>query len=210
MPPLTTDAGCLCFSYEMQRQSISQSYGIVGTSCGLDPRGGRHGVRGNAGAHPGSLDEHAMIAMPQTGHFLSPGRMSRRPAAAIERERSGNFPADEPPTVIAQFQPLDPGIVNETIPAFFIGRNMEGFWVARDVKGQIGGVFLLETSAVSFAKRNSRPAGCATIFPSERIELDLENNDNPFIAHVAGWMRLATRLRQRMAAFIGKRTASRS
>jgi hypothetical protein len=213
MPPLATDAGCLCFSYEMQRQSISQSYDIVGTSCGLDPRGGRHGQTPPFAAtpgHPGSLDEHAMIAMPQTGHFLSPGRTSRRPAAAIERERSGNFPADEPPTVIAQFQPLDPGIVNETIPAFFIGRNMEGFWVARDVKGQIGGVFLLETSAVSFAKRNSRPAGCATIFPSERIELDLENNGNPFVAHVAGWMRLATRLRQRMAAFIGKRTASRS
>jgi hypothetical protein len=144
-----------------------------------------------------------MIAMPLTGLFLSRGRTSRRSTAAIERECSGNLPADEPPTVIAQFQPLDPGIVNETIPAFFIGRNMEGFWVARDVKGQIGGIFLLENSAVSFAKRNSRSAGCATIFPSERIELDLENNGNPFVAQLAGWRRLAMQLRPRIVALIG-------
>jgi len=192
----------------MQRQSISQSYGIVGTSHVSDSRGGRQTPSFAATpGHAGSFDEHAMIAMSLTGLFLSRGRTSRRPAATIERERSGNLPADEPPTVIAQFQPLDPGIVNETIPAFFIGRNMEGFWVARDVKGQIGGIFLLETSAVSFAKRNSQPAGCATIFPSERIELDLENSGNPFVAQLAGWMRLAIRLRQRTAAFIGKRTA---
>jgi len=80
--------------------------------------------------------------------------------------------------VTAQFQPLDPGIVNGAIPAFFIGRNKEGFWVARDVNGQVGGIFLLENSALSFAKGNSRPAGCATIFPSERFELDLENRQS--------------------------------
>jgi hypothetical protein len=47
-------------------------------------------------------------------------------------------PPAESPTVIAEFQPLDPGIVNAAIPAFFIGRNKEGFWVARDAKGRIG------------------------------------------------------------------------
>ncbi|HEX7566903.1 MAG TPA: hypothetical protein VF396_27165 [Bradyrhizobium sp.] len=83
---------------------------------------------------------------------------------------------------------------------------MEGFWVARDVKGQIGGIFLLENSAVSFARRNSRPAGCATIFPSERIELDLDNKGNPLVAQL-GWLkRLAMRGRQRMVAFIGNMT----
>ena len=85
------------------------------------------------------------------------------------------MPAVEPATVTTQFQPLDPDIVSEAIPAFFIGRNKEGFWVARDVKGKIGGIFLLENSALSFARENSQPAGCATIFPSERFELDLEN-----------------------------------
>jgi hypothetical protein len=109
-------------------------------------------------------------------------------------------------TVVARFQPLDPGIVNEAIPAFFIGRNMEGFWVARDVKGQIGGIFLLESSALSFARKNSRPAGCATIFPPERFELDLENRGNRLVEPVGSLMRLVRRSWQRVAASIGKLT----
>jgi hypothetical protein len=142
---------------------------------------------------------------------MSPNPLRRAPkhsTAAIEREcaRTGTMPANEPAKVTAQFRPLDPDIVNEAIPAFFIGRNMEGFWVARDVKGQIGGIFLLENSAVSFARRNSRPAGCATIFPSERIELDLDNKGNPLVAQL-GWLkRLAMRGRQRMVAFIDNMT----
>jgi hypothetical protein len=110
--------------------------------------------------------------------------------------------------VTAQFQPLDPGIVNGAIPAFFIGRNKEGFWVARDVNGQIGGIFLLETSALSFARKNSRPAGCATIFPSGRFELDLENKGNRFVVHLASLMRLAMRFRRQIADFIGKTAES--
>ena len=121
-----------------------------------------------------------------------------------EAERSRHLPVKKPPSVTAQFRPLDAGIVNEAIPAFFIGRNKEGFWIARDVKGRIGGIFLLESSALSFARRNSRPAGCATIFPSERLELDLENNGNPVVAYLRPLMRLATTHRRRAAAFIRK------
>src|SRR5258706_5895016 len=95
------------------------------------------------------------------------------PATEQDGERTASLPADTPTTATPQFQPLDPGIVNEAIPGFFIGRNKEGFWVARDVGGRIRGIFLLENSALAFAKRNSRPAGCATIFLSERFELDL-------------------------------------
>ena len=123
-------------------------------------------------------------------------------AAHRNGERSSVLPA-ESLTVIAQFQPLDPDIVNEAIPAFFIGRNKEGFWVARDAKGRIGGIFLLENSALSFARRNSRPAGCATIFPSERFELDLENKGNPLAAQLGSLIHLATRFRERMAAWFG-------
>src|SRR6202158_1107225 len=112
-------------------------------------------------------------------------------------------PPAESPTVIAQFQPLDPGVLNQAIPAFFIGRNKEGFWVARDAKGRIGGIFLLENSALSVARRNSPPAGCATIFPSERFELDLENGGNPLAAQLGSLIRLATRFRERMAACLG-------
>jgi hypothetical protein len=146
-----------------------------------------------------------MIAVELRSPDLSPQRMPGPSTAEIARksEHSGISSADAPATVAAQFRPLDPGIVNETIPAFFIGRNMEGFWVARDAKGQIGGIFLLENSAVSFARKNSGPGGCATIFPSERIELDLDNRGNPLVAQL-GWLRhLAKRCRRRMVAFIG-------
>jgi hypothetical protein len=76
------------------------------------------------------------------------------------------------------------------------------------VKGRNGGMFLLEKSAISFARTCSRPAGCVTIFPSERIELDLENNGNPLVEHLGSMMRLTKRSRQRVAAFIGKITGA--
>src|SRR3984893_15206549 len=122
-------------------------------------------------------------------------------AAHRNGERSGVLPA-ESLTVIAQFQPLDPDIVNEAIPAFFVGRNKEGFWVARDAKGRIGGIFLLENSALSFAKKNSRPAGCATIFPSERIELDLENRGNTFIVPVRDMKHFVSGQARRIVALV--------
>jgi hypothetical protein len=125
-------------------------------------------------------------------------------AMQLTRQHLSQLQAPKSSTVVARFRPLDPGIVHEAIPAFFIGRNMEGFWVARDVKGQIGGIFLLESSAVSFARKNSRPAGCATIFPPERFELDLENKGNPLVEPVGSLMRLGRRGWRRVAASIGK------
>ena len=152
------------------------------------------------------IGQHAMIAMQLTRPDLSRRQAPGRSTAAIEQDgqRSGILPAGKPATVTAQFQPLDPAIVNEAIPAFFIGRNKEGFWVARDVKGQIGGIFLLENSAVSFARRNSQPAGCATIYPSGRFELDIEDKGNPLIARLVSMLRLTMRPRQRIAGLIGK------
>lgn len=126
--------------------------------------------------------------------------------AAIAFDTAQQAGLEKRATVTAQFQPLDPGIVSADIPAFFIGRNREGFWVARDANGQIGGIFLLENSAVSFARKNSRPAGCASIFPSETIELDLENNGNPLAAQLGPLMRFAKRIGHRMTALIGKIT----
>jgi hypothetical protein len=124
-------------------------------------------------------------------------------AMQLTRQDLSQRQAPKPSTVVARFQPLDPGIVNEAIPAFFIGRNMEGFWVARDARGRIGGIFLLESSAVSFARKNSRPAGCATIFPPERFELDLENKGNPLVEPIVSFMRL---LKRAWATTIGKLT----
>jgi hypothetical protein len=142
-----------------------------------------------------------MIAMQMTSPDVSRRQAPRRATSAVEQdgERSGLRPAVEPTTVTSQFQPPDPDVVSDGIPAFFIGRNKEGFWVARDVRGQIGGIFLRENSALSFARRNSEPAGCATIFPSERIELDLANRGNPMIPYLKPLVDLAKHIRQRMS-----------
>lgn len=105
-------------------------------------------------------------------------------------------PVDE----AAQFAPLDRGIVSDAIPAFFIGRDSNGFWVAREAKGRIGGLFLLKSSALAFAHEGSGPAGGATIYPAEHFELDLENSGNPFAAHLAPLVRSATRLLARCEA----------
>jgi hypothetical protein len=96
----------------------------------------------------------------------------------------------------AQFPPLDPDIVSESIPAFFIGRNKAGFWVARDARGHRGGLFLLKNSAVDFAKSASAPSHCALIFPSATFELDIDNRGNPLIALLARW---TDRVRRRFA-----------
>lgn len=133
---------------------------------------------------------------------LSQRQAPKRSSVTIERQsrHAGVLPAEEAAAVAGPFQPLDSGIVSEAIPAFFIGRNKEGFWVARDVRGKIGGIFLFENSALAFARKNSQPAGCAIVSPSGRIELDLENNGNPLVAHLGSLLRL----RQRMTALIGK------
>src|SRR3984893_16635990 len=147
-----------------------------------------------------------MIAVELMSPDFSRRQALRRSTAATAREseRAGILPVEKPPAVTAQFRPLDAGIVSDAIPAFFIGRNKEGFWVARDANGQIGGIFLLENSALSFARENSQPAGCATIFPSRRFELDLENSGNRFVVHLASLMRLAMRFRRRTAGLIRK------
>jgi hypothetical protein len=120
-------------------------------------------------------------------------RAAAHPTTTIEHLRDAGVPPDEPTRIKTPFRPLDPEIVSETIPAFFIGRTCDGFWIARDVKGQAGGIFLLESSALSFARKHSEPAGCVTIFPSKSIELDLANSGNALIPYLRSLIQLATR-----------------
>jgi hypothetical protein len=102
------------------------------------------------------------------------------------------------------FAPLDPNILNESIVAFFIGRNADGLWVAREGRGRIGGIFLLKSSAVSFARRHAGDAACATIFPAESIELDIADDGSRLAGMMWPVMRgvtqLCRRLTQRMNA----------
>jgi hypothetical protein len=101
------------------------------------------------------------------------------------------------------FQPLDPAILNASIAAFYIGRGSDGFWLVRDVKGKNGGAFLFKSSALAFARRASQPNGCATIFPSEPFELDVENQGNPLIPHLRQLMRLVHRIANPAAGSLG-------
>jgi hypothetical protein len=77
-----------------------------------------------------------------------------------------------------------PQDLSETIPVFFIGRNTHGHLVARGADGKSGGLFWRKQAAIRFARRSVWPARCATIFPADNIELDLENQGNPLLAQI--------------------------
>lgn len=104
-----------------------------------------------------------------TGQNPLPGQTA--PEGAL---KSAN--PDTPP-----FQRPGADILNEAIPAFFIGRNRSGFWVARDAGGKSGGLFWSREAALRFAG-TVWPDGCATIFPQARFELDIDNAGNPLIS----------------------------
>ena len=122
---------------------------------------------------------HAMVAMPLTFPHL-PKSQTRMPSTGQDC-----------------FQPLDPAVVDASIPTFFVGRNRDGLWVARDASGKNGGIFLLKSSALSFARRVSEPAGCATVFPSEHFELDVRNQGNPLIDYLRPLLRLLVSAKSR-------------
>lgn len=89
-----------------------------------------------------------------------------RPAPDLHRH------AVAAPDTPIEFPPRpDPTVINETIPLYYIGRNNAGLWVAREAQGRRGGMFLLKSSALRFAKAESEPSGCATIFLDKPFEL---------------------------------------
>ena len=95
-----------------------------------------------------------------------------------------------PASVTRLPQRPDPSILSDAIPLFFIGQNRDGFWVARDADGRVGGVFVLKQSALQFADKNAPPVGCAKMFLSERFELDIENKGNPLVARLGAAKRV--------------------
>jgi hypothetical protein len=137
---------------------------------------------------------------PPISYQMSLATADTEPACATPDEHAGST---------TPFRPLDASIVSDAIPAFFIGRNRDGFWVARDAKGRNGGIFLLKASAVSFARALSGGrTGCATIFPTESFELDLKNSGNPLIPFLRPLTRLALHLQQWALAGAGQIAAA--
>ena len=78
-------------------------------------------------------------------------------------------------------------------------------WPVRQ-RGGSAGFSLLENSALSFARMHSQPTGCATIFLSDRFELDLENSGNPLVPHLGSLMPCDARLAANDRPFSGKFT----
>ena len=86
------------------------------------------------------------------------------------------------------------GALSEQIPLFFIGRDEDGFWLARHADLPIGGLFLRQRAAVKFAERSSAPTPCATMILSEPHTLDTENRGNRLAAQLRPAMRIARRV----------------
>jgi hypothetical protein len=106
----------------------------------------------------------------------------------FDRRRSTSAPAGN----VREF-PRRPQsrFLSESIPLFFVARNRHGLWVAREAEGRVGGMFLFKSSALRFAKRHSAGAGCATMFLTERFELDVENQGPRLITWVHKALRWA-------------------
>jgi len=88
----------------------------------------------------------------------------------------------------------DAGVLSKSIPLFFIGRNRNGLWIAREAEGRTGGVFLLKRSALRFAQENSAPVGCATMFIADPIDLDTEDHGNPLVRWIDAALSSVNRL----------------
>jgi hypothetical protein len=79
----------------------------------------------------------------------------------------------------------DETVLSDCIPLFFIGRNQNGFWVAREAAGRCGGLFLFRWSAARFARRNGLADGGATMLVEHSIELDLPNHGSRLVELIA-------------------------
>lgn len=100
--------------------------------------------------------------------------------------KGNNRPFDRQPPKAASVTVLprrpDPSVLSESIPLFFIGRNQNGLWVAREAEGRSGGIFLFRSSALRFAKKHGAGTGCAAMFLSERLDLDVANMGSRLVA----------------------------
>jgi hypothetical protein len=121
----------------------------------------------------------------------SPSRLELERNANSQAHLATSTQAGRAITVI--WQRPDPSILSEAIPLFFIAQNRDGFWVARDTDGRVGGIFLLKRSALKFADKNAQPVGCAKMFLSGRFELDIENKGNPLVARLSATKRALIR-----------------
>ena len=102
----------------------------------------------------------------------------------------------------------DSDTLSEAIPLSFIGRNKDGFWVARDADTRIGGLFLSRWGALRFARRRPGRTRSATMFVSQGLELEGANYGNPFVSRLAPMRRIVARIRAPLSASVEKLAGS--
>jgi len=115
--------------------------------------------------------------------------------------------AREPQAAGSQIRHLprrpDAATLCKAIPFFYVGQNRHGFWVARESEGKIGGLVLRKRLALRFARKFSKPQGCATMFLDEPFELDVENQGGRLTALLAAAMEITARRLPAVATFVG-------
>ena len=154
-----------------------------------------------------TIDANAMITMPPKRlNIPHPQRPPAKRSAASGHELSGPLAVLAAPPAATTRLPRrpDPSVLSEAIPVFFIGKNKDGFWVAREAEGRTGGIFLFKNAALRFANSSTESIQCATMLLSECIELDIENEGNPLITHLGATKRVVTRIALRAIALLGK------
>jgi len=97
----------------------------------------------------------------------------------------------------------DPTVLNGSIPLFFVGRDRNGFWIARESEGRSGGIFLFKRSATRWASKKSAPPGCATMMVEHTIELDVPNQGNRVVEPIAITIDIVRRRAPFVANLIG-------
>jgi len=107
----------------------------------------------------------------------------RQPSTGQDQPPSKDFDKEcAPPWQIAPLPTRpDDTVLSDSIPLFFIGRNENGFWVAREAAGRCGGLFLFRWSANRFARRNGLAGGGATMLVEHSIELDVPNHGSRLV-----------------------------
>lgn len=71
----------------------------------------------------------------------------------------------------------DESILNKTIPLFFVARDKDGFWIARNADFAFGGKFFFKYSALRFAEYHN---GSAFIMLTGLYSLDTRNTGNRY------------------------------
>ena len=119
----------------------------------------------------------------------------RRHAPGMEKAATADALANAPPYAVEHRRLLTPAwpqrpdgtILNETIPLFFVARDKDGFWIARNADVAIGGKFFLKYSALRFAGYYN---ASAIMMLTEVYSLDTRNTGNRFARQLRPTRRL--------------------